>query len=93
MDQHIGDNRMPKKNQNDNPWRDSPQSKPTYMDEISRRLAESVRSAVLEHKRIGNSIAVWEDGGVRIVPADQIDELLDRDSMPRPRNSKQKSTT
>lgn len=67
---------MRKKILNDNPWLDCLQPEPTYMQEISRRFAESVRTALLEHKRIGNSFAVWEDGGVRIVPADQIDELL-----------------
>jgi hypothetical protein len=69
---------MPKKQPYENPWRDCPQPEPNYMQEISRRFSESVRSALLEHKRIGNSIAVWEDGAVRIVPADQIDELMDK---------------
>jgi hypothetical protein len=38
-----------------------------------------VRTALLEHKRIGNSIAVWEEGKFRIVPTDEIDELLEQD--------------
>ena len=77
----------------DNPWRDCPQPEPTYMQEISRRFAQSVRSALLEHKRIGNSIAVWEDGAVRIVPADQIDELLERSNPAQTRTRKRKTTS
>lgn len=84
---------MRKKNLIDNPWRDCPQPEPTYIQEISRRFEESIRTALLEHKRIGNSVAVWENGAVRIVPADQIDELLDRDSPPQAPQGKQKTST
>ena len=83
---------MQKKNLVENPWRDCPQPEPTYIQEISRRYVESIRTALLEHKRIGNSIAVWENGAVRIVPADQIDDLLARDNPSRSRKSKHKAT-
>ncbi|MEX2141277.1 MAG: hypothetical protein WD894_18575 [Pirellulales bacterium] len=33
---------------------------------------EAVREALLFHKRNGNSIAVWRDGRVVIVPAEEI---------------------
>jgi len=35
-------------------------------------LRRAVESAVLEHKRAGNSIAVWRDGKVVVVPAEDI---------------------
>lgn len=39
---------------------------------IQRALREGVRRALLRHKRLGESVAVWRDGRVVIVPADQI---------------------
>ena len=40
--------------------------------EVTRRMGRAVREAVLEHKRAGNSIAVWRDGKVVIVPPEEI---------------------
>ena len=45
-------------------WRDR-----AGMDAAMRR---GVREALLRHKRLGESIAVWRDGRVVIVPPDEI---------------------
>jgi hypothetical protein len=39
---------------------------------IERALRVGVRRALLRHKQLGESIAVWRDGQVVIVPAGQI---------------------
>ncbi len=39
---------------------------------IDAALAKAVREAVLEHKRAGNPIAVWKDGRVVWIPAEEI---------------------
>ena len=47
---------------------------------IERILQGAVREALYMHKRLGNSIAVWKDGKVVIVPPEEIvisPELLD----------------
>lgn len=35
-------------------------------------LHKAVQHALWTHKRLGNSIAVWQDGQVVIIPADEI---------------------
>jgi ABC-type proline/glycine betaine transport system ATPase subunit len=35
-------------------------------------LQKAVRDALSVHKRLGNSIAIWKDGQVVIVPPDEI---------------------
>jgi hypothetical protein len=35
-------------------------------------IRESVREALLMHKRLGNPVASWENGRVVWIPADQI---------------------
>lgn len=35
-------------------------------------LQQAVRDALRMHKRLGNSIAIWQDGQVVIVPPDEI---------------------
>ena len=39
---------------------------------IDNALAEAVRDALLQHKRAGNPIAVWEDGHVVWIAPDEI---------------------
>ena len=39
---------------------------------VQRAVGDGVRRALLRHKRQGESVAVWRDGRVIIVPADQI---------------------
>ena len=41
--------------------------------EIMEGVAGAVRNALLQHKRAGNPIAVWEDGKVVWIPAEEID--------------------
>lgn len=40
--------------------------------EIDAALARAVRKALLEHKRAGNPIAVWQDGCVVWIPPEEI---------------------
>ena len=41
-------------------------------DALTAACQEAVREALLFHKRNGNSIAVWRDGRVVIVPPEEI---------------------
>lgn len=48
---------------------------------IERALDEAVRDALLRHKKLGQSIAIWRDGHVVRVPAEQISvEVAERAS-------------
>ena len=40
--------------------------------EIDEALQRAVREALLRHKKLGNSIAVWQDGKVVIIPPEDI---------------------
>lgn len=40
--------------------------------EIDEALRRAVREALLRHKKLGNSIAVWRDGRVVIIPPEEI---------------------
>jgi isoaspartyl peptidase/L-asparaginase-like protein (Ntn-hydrolase superfamily) len=40
--------------------------------EIDEALRRAVREALSRHKKLGNSIAVWRDGKVVIVPPEEI---------------------
>jgi hypothetical protein len=42
-------------------------------DKLTAACREAVREALLFHKRNGNSIAVWRDGRVVIVPPEEIE--------------------
>lgn len=48
--------------------------------EIENVLRRAVRQALLMHKRAGNSIAVWRDNRVVIIPPE---EILDEDKTER----------
>lgn len=52
-----------------------PDAKALFADgrEIDTALAKAVRAALLEHKRAGNPIAVWQDGRVVWIPPQEID--------------------
>jgi hypothetical protein len=41
---------------------------------IEAALTKAVREAILRHKRLGESIAVWQDGRVVEIPPEQIPE-------------------
>jgi hypothetical protein len=45
--------------------------------EIGKVLQRAVNHALLMHKRLGNSIAVWEDGRVVIISPEEIVISLD----------------
>lgn len=40
--------------------------------QIDGALAEAVADALSFHKRMGNPVATWSDGQVKLVPADEI---------------------
>lgn len=46
---------------------------------VDAALAQGAREALLLHKRLGLPIAVWRDGEVAWVPAEEI-EILDDDA-------------
>lgn len=39
---------------------------------VERAVQESVREALIDHKRAGNPVAFWENGRVRWVPPEEI---------------------
>ncbi|MFQ3586316.1 MAG: hypothetical protein SNJ74_07400 [Fimbriimonadaceae bacterium] len=41
-------------------------------EELDQAVKEAVRRALIEHKRKRNTVAIWENGKVKIVPAEQI---------------------
>ena len=51
---------------------------------IDRGLHKAVRDAYIRHKLLGQSIAIWKDGKVVIVPANEIQippaEIIEDDS-------------
>jgi hypothetical protein len=51
-------------------------------EEVSRLMGEAVRRALAEHKRKSNSIAVWRNGKVVIVPSEQIPVQKPKDELP-----------
>ena len=46
---------------------------------IDRALREGVRAAVLRHQKLGQSIVIWRDGKVVVVPPERIAEELARE--------------
>jgi len=42
-------------------------------DEVMEAIAEGSRRALLAHKRAGQSVAIWENGKVVIVPPEEIE--------------------
>lgn len=52
----------------------SPAERVADTERILFEMAQAVREALAEHRRAGNSIAVWRDGRVALVPATQIPE-------------------
>lgn len=60
------------------PSKPAPARRPTIDEmmrdgtEIDEAMQRAVREALLRHKKLGNSIAVWRDGKVVIVPPEEI---------------------
>ncbi|MCG3132001.1 MAG: hypothetical protein FLDDKLPJ_02811 [Phycisphaerae bacterium] len=48
---------------------------------IDQAMRDAVRDALLDHKRTGDPIVVWQDGKVVWIPADQI--VVDDDPQPQ----------
>lgn len=44
---------------------------------ILHALRQAVREALLDHKRAGNSVAVWRDGRVVWIPPEEIPDWAD----------------
>lgn len=44
----------------------------SHVKEVEEILRRAVRSALLEHKRAGNTVASWEEGRVVLIEADKI---------------------
>jgi len=42
-------------------------------DLIERALVQAVRDALLQHKRAGNPVPIWENGQVVWIPPEEID--------------------
>lgn len=59
----------------------SPAERVADTDRILSEMAQAVREALAEHRRAGNSVAVWRDGRVAWIPAAQIP---DDPTMPQP---------
>ena len=49
-------------------------------DAVDAAIRESVREALLMHKRLGNPVASWENGRVVWIPAEEISVDLDQPS-------------
>lgn len=47
-----------------------------FIEDIFRR---AVQHALLQHKRVGNTIAAWEDGRVVLIPAEEIQIEVERE--------------
>jgi len=62
-------------------------------EEMNRAVAQVVEEAVRRHKEKGKSIAVWQDGQVVIVPAEEIvvSEDIPLETEPRVRELAQNS--
>ena len=43
-------------------------------DKILFEMSQAVREALGQHRRAGNPVAVWRDGRVELIPADEIPE-------------------
>lgn len=41
-------------------------------DEIDRALQRAVREALIRHKKLGESVAVWHDGRAVVLPPEEI---------------------
>jgi hypothetical protein len=44
----------------------------SHAEEVEEILQQAVRAALDTHKRLGHSIAAWQDGQVVIIPPEQI---------------------
>ena len=57
-------------------------------DKILFEMRQAVREALGQHKRAGNPVAIWRDGRVEWIPADEIPEEF-ATLLPDPRDEPQ----
>jgi hypothetical protein len=56
----------------------SPAERVQDVEKMIAEMRAAVQEALARHKRLGNSIAVWRDGRVVVLPPDEIpDEIPD----------------
>lgn len=46
----------------------------TADDQVDEAVRQAVKDALADHKRRHNTVAVWRDGKVLVLPAEQIEE-------------------
>ena len=56
----------------------------THGKEIEEVFRQAVRAALLRHKKLGQSVAVWRDGKVVVLSAEEIPVDDEPDAAPRP---------
>lgn len=52
-------------------------------DEFDNAVRQAVRRALMDHYRTGDPIAIWRDGGVVWIPAEDIPAFLEGDKPER----------
>jgi hypothetical protein len=50
----------------------SPNEKLLDTESIMKAIRHGVSEAIWEHKQLGNPIAIWRDGGVVVIPPEEI---------------------
>lgn len=50
----------------------SPKSDQLLMEKIDKGIRAGVKKALQDHKKAGIEIAVWENGKVKVIPANKI---------------------
>lgn len=58
---------------------------------LDAAMRQGVREALLRHKKLGESIAVWKDGKVAIVPPEEIEVSPEEDVPGRDPQSREPS--
>ncbi len=44
----------------------------THGKEVEAIFRRAVRQALLQHKKLGHSVAAWQDGKIAVIPPEQI---------------------
>ncbi len=56
----------------------------THAKEVESLFQQAVQRALWRHKRLGNPVAVWENGQVVIVPPEEIEIELEPEAEKQP---------
>ncbi len=51
---------------------DSPNLLVVHREAVDKAIKKAVRDALLKHKRANNTVAIWRDGKIVLLPADEI---------------------